>query len=407
MLIGFFNTSFFLSGVPEYYNELDNDQDYPQGLKLFTQFVLVPLVVIYLVILYAYELKILVSMDMPKGIVAYLVIAYSIFGILALLLVYPIQDITENRWIKIFSKWFYIALYPLIGLLFWAIMVRISNYGITENRYIILALNIWLALITTYFIFNRHKNIKVIPVSLFCFTLIAAYGPLSAFEVSKFSQKTRLTSLLEKNNLLKDGKIVATNSEIDVKSYSEIEDIVDYLAYSHGLASLQKFSNQNLDSLEKTLSMSRWALKDTAMSIIGIPSTFQNNSKKQSEYPSYYAGDNIQFDIKGYDKMVIIDKYNLSSKTNSMSYDSENHTLIFKDGNEDAKIEFKSVLMKIAENKNLNGRQDEEVSIVYTGKNMDAKVVFQQVNFRIDSQGINDLNFNIYWLTKEKTQGKK
>lgn len=407
LLVGFFNTSFFLSGVPEYYNELDNEQEFPQGLKLFTQFVLIPLVAIYLVILYAYELKILVSMDLPKGIVAYLVIGYAIFGILALLLVYPIQNNSENRWIKIFSKWFYIALYPLIGLLFWAIIVRISAYGITENRYIILALTIWLALITSYFVFNRHKNIKLIPVSLFFFTLIAAYGPLSAFEVSKFSQRARLSGLLEKNGLLTDGKIVSTNNNLGEKEYEKIESVVDYLTYRHGLSSLQKFTDINLDSLEKSLSMSRWALKDTAMAIIGIPSAYQIASKRNSEYPNYFAGENIDFDIKGFDKMALVDKYNLEQKNAAFSYDSENNLLKFKDGAEEAYIDFKPALKRIAEERNLRGRQNEEVSLVFEGKKLRAKVIFQNVNFRYDTEGINDLNFSFYWLTKEKTEGKK
>ncbi|TAL61753.1 MAG: DUF4153 domain-containing protein, partial [Bacteroidetes bacterium] len=50
-LAGIFNTWFFLAGVPQNLDELETTTDYPKGLKIFTQFVLLPLVTIYLVIL--------------------------------------------------------------------------------------------------------------------------------------------------------------------------------------------------------------------------------------------------------------------------------------------------------------------------------------------------------------------
>ncbi|MDW8288936.1 MAG: DUF4153 domain-containing protein, partial [Flammeovirgaceae bacterium] len=54
-LIGIFNTWFFLAGIPRDFEALEKDESYPKGLKLFTQYVLLPLVVIYFVILYAYS----------------------------------------------------------------------------------------------------------------------------------------------------------------------------------------------------------------------------------------------------------------------------------------------------------------------------------------------------------------
>ena len=58
-LVGIFNTWFFLSGVPKNFDALDKEESYPLGLKIFTQYVLIPLVSIYLIILYAYTIKIL------------------------------------------------------------------------------------------------------------------------------------------------------------------------------------------------------------------------------------------------------------------------------------------------------------------------------------------------------------
>jgi len=45
------NTWFFLSGVPSRIIGLEQVREYPKGLRIFTQYVLLPLVVIYLIIL--------------------------------------------------------------------------------------------------------------------------------------------------------------------------------------------------------------------------------------------------------------------------------------------------------------------------------------------------------------------
>src|SRR5690606_5217766 len=47
-MIGIFNTWFFLAGVPANYEALESDKHYPKGLKVFTQYVLLPLVAVYL-----------------------------------------------------------------------------------------------------------------------------------------------------------------------------------------------------------------------------------------------------------------------------------------------------------------------------------------------------------------------
>ncbi|MGL1885815.1 MAG: DUF4153 domain-containing protein, partial [Reichenbachiella sp.] len=49
---GIFNTWFFVSGIPDKLDHLDAIDVYPKGLKIFTQYILLPLLVVYLIILY-------------------------------------------------------------------------------------------------------------------------------------------------------------------------------------------------------------------------------------------------------------------------------------------------------------------------------------------------------------------
>lgn len=62
-----FHPWFFLSRVPEDHRALDQETSYPLGLKVFTQFVLIPLVAVYLVILTVYLGRVLVTRTWPSG----------------------------------------------------------------------------------------------------------------------------------------------------------------------------------------------------------------------------------------------------------------------------------------------------------------------------------------------------
>ena len=176
---------------------LEKQSDYPVILKFFTQYVLVPLLLLYAVILYFYAAKILINWELPRGWVSYLILAYSVVGILAILLVHPLKEDFTKSWVMIFSKIFYYTLAPLIILLFVAIFTRILEYGYTEPRYFVLIIALWLTTVVLYFIFYKKQTIKFVPMSLFVFGLFSLVFPyLNTFSVAKRSQKNELMKTL-------------------------------------------------------------------------------------------------------------------------------------------------------------------------------------------------------------------
>lgn len=229
-----FNTWFFLGGVPEDLADLDSRVVYPVGLKVFAQYVLVPIVSIYLVILTAYLVKIVGTRVWPSGWIGYLVSSVSTLGILSLLLVYPIQDRAENKWIRTYGRWFYIALLPSIAMLLLAIWKRVAQYGVTENRYFIIVLALWLAAIALFYIVTRSRNIKVIPASLCVVAFATAFGPWGAYRVAERSQTGRLADLLTQNGMLVDGRVVAASGPVEFDDRKEISATFDYLFETHG-----------------------------------------------------------------------------------------------------------------------------------------------------------------------------
>lgn len=248
LFLSIFGSSFiFLLFTDRGLQQLEKDGNYPQILKFFTQFILIPLLLIYTIILYFYSAKILINWELPRGWVTYLVLAYSIVGILALLLVHPLKDNAAKSWVKIFSKIFYFTLIPLLVLLFIAIFTRILEYGYTEPRYYVLLLALWLTTVVLYFVFFKNQNIKFIPISLFIFGTFALIFPyLNSFSVSKRSQKKELEKVLKMNHLLVNGKI-DFQKKISSKLADEVSDKIAFLS----IRKEQEFIYQFLDEKAK------------------------------------------------------------------------------------------------------------------------------------------------------------
>jgi Domain of unknown function (DUF4153) len=249
LMAGVFNTWIFLSGTPENIAELEQDENYPKGLRIFTQFVLLPIVGVYLLILYVYMAKIMLHWSLPVGWVSYLVIAFSITGILSFLLVYPWQFISEHKWIRIFTRAYYFLLLPLAVLLFVAIGRRIQDYGFTEKRYIVLMLGIWLSVVIIYFITGKNRSIKFIPASMLLATSITCMGPINMFKVSSRSQLTLLKADLTKAKMFENGKVKRIHPIVSEELTNRIESRLSYICEEHDYHMLAPLFSTPIDSI--------------------------------------------------------------------------------------------------------------------------------------------------------------
>jgi hypothetical protein len=243
-----FNTWFFLAGVPKSLESLGERSSYPMGLKVFAQFVLVPLVALYLVILSVYLVKVIVTQQWPTNWIGWLVSSVAVVGILSVLLVYPVRHRADSSWIRTYSRLFYIALLPSVAMLLMAIWQRVHQYGVTENRYFLIVLACWLALIAVYFAVRSSRNIKLIPTTLALLALVTFFGPWGAYTVSRNSQLGRLTDLLAANGLLaNDGQVVVAEN-VAYDDRHEISAALRYLIQTHGEGSLGGLAQRGADT---------------------------------------------------------------------------------------------------------------------------------------------------------------
>jgi hypothetical protein len=238
-----FQTWFFTAGVPAELEELETVDDYPRGLKLFAQYVLIPLVSVYLAILTAYLVKVVVTTEWPSGWIGWLVSCVSVAGILSILLTHPIRHRQENSWIVTYGRWFWLVMIPSIVMLLMAVWKRIDQYGVTEPRYFLAILTVWLAAMAVLYGFVRSQNIKWLPASLCVLAFVTLVGPWSAYAVSRSSQMGRLTSILERNELVVDRRWVeapagandtAAADRVSLEDRREIGATVSWMLEHHG-----------------------------------------------------------------------------------------------------------------------------------------------------------------------------
>lgn len=238
VLAGVFNTTYFLFHFPEKYEFASADTGYNAIFKNLCKFILIPIVGLYFLILYTYGGKILAMWSLPRGWVSSLVLGFSVAGIFTYLLNFYLPEHDDSAHVRGYKKWFWWVVLPPTVLLFVAIGKRISDYGVTEERFLVAHLGVWLAATCLYFLFSKHDNIKFIPISLGLFALVFAFGPLSAFKVSERSQVGILKNLLEKNGRWKEGRMVQGTSPVPKEEVWQIISALEFLERRDALSHL-------------------------------------------------------------------------------------------------------------------------------------------------------------------------
>jgi Domain of unknown function (DUF4153) len=227
-----FNTINFLLNVPRDTHVFEQPKQYNNGLRIFIQYILLPIVSLYAIILAVYICTILYTFKLPNGFVATPILVFSLLGTLAYLLAYPIRE-SNYYWIKKFCDTFFLAQLPFLILLFVAIFKRISDYGLSENRYFALALGVWILIISAYIFFSKREHLLVFPLSLCIILVLSSFGNWGMYKLSAKSQYARFINILDKNNFLKNKKLdTKHHKKLDDNNKREVNAIINYL-YTH------------------------------------------------------------------------------------------------------------------------------------------------------------------------------
>lgn len=191
--LGIFNTLVVLSGIPRMTEEPQTTL--PVALRWFVQFVLIPLVLVFLAILYAYGIRVVFFSDL-RGAVAGYVLALNVFALLALVLAWPLRHDSHHRVIGVFTTIIGPVLLPMTALLVVAIGVRIDEYGVTPARFAVALLTSFVVLVNLYLLRRSDIDVRALPLVLAILGLTTAFGPLGGTQSTLRSQSKRMEQAL-------------------------------------------------------------------------------------------------------------------------------------------------------------------------------------------------------------------
>lgn len=378
LIVGFvFGVSMFLSKFPEK-DENFLGYDYSKSLKVLLAYIVIPLITIYTIILYAYFIKILVEWVWPRGLVSHLVIWYSALSVGVIFLITPVLE--ENKIAKAFRTFFPLANLPILLMMYISIYQRINQYGITERRYYILLLGLWITGMMLYFIFKKKLKNIIIPISLSIVVLLSVYGPISSYSISKLSQNNRFNRILSENGMLENGNIIK-NPDLVLSEKRELSNIINYFTYNHELDDIKLlpkgFETKNMED------------------IFGFKYQEYLPAGGDQSFFSYYA-DNYQepIDITGYDYSIMMSSWRnqitkvgtlgvrIDSKSKSILVSENDIQLISIDVNELA-LSIHNNNISIGEGESIQSLSD--MTFVRENEDIRLKIIFTNINGNIDA----------------------
>ena len=406
-----FGVIFFVSRLKEKDESLEN-YALPKIVEVLICYILIPLILIYTAILYLYFAKIIFTLKMPKGVVSHLVLWYTTFSLFIIIMVTPITF--KNKFAKFYKKFFPMISVPLILLALFSINERIFQYGITENRYLVVILVIWL--LFNMILYIVKNDVKWVLISYIFAILIAVFSPFNLVTVSINSQNKRLERLLIKNGIIQNGKITNKNDKVSIKSKNEIMSVIDYF-YNN----TSELKWKKIKILGKT-----YEKPEDFMKLIGANDfwrsyeSIDNQEKGVISEISLKMNDGIKMtEAKGYDYLIYDFSVSYLLDTNeTKEFDNENYKVVLKNKNLMIKnIQKNTEILNINLNKIANETYlkikekakkqnqsyvelpENDLTYLSETKNSKYKIVFSDIHFSEEDK-IDGLNINIYFSEK-------
>jgi len=369
-VVGVFATSFFLAGVPQK-EEQHEIYYYPKLLTVLLLYIVMPILSVYTGILYIYFAKILVTLQWPMGLVAHLVLWYSVISAAVIFLISPLRE--ESKWSRAFIFWIPKIIIPLIIMMFISIGIRVNAYGITENRYYVIALALWVFGVMLYLNIMKTKRNIILLVSLSLIAFLAVVGPWSSYSISKLSQNQRLEGILMKYSMISNNAIVKPTQGVTDYDKREISQILYYFSASHTL--------NDVKYLPKGFEMNQME------NVFGFPYTELDLDYNNTGYFSYSSDRlNAPIDIRGYDYLFLANNYNPSDAVQEIEikYDDRTQEVrINAGGNEvyrNSLEEFGKQLHKKYGTKDMYDIAADEMVLADENEHIKVKLVFNNIN---------------------------
>jgi hypothetical protein len=273
-IIGVFSVGYFLSQISQHPLASRFTTEPPRVERFFTKWLLTSLSGLYFVILYVYTAKVLLTMDWPKGILAWLIVIFSTVAIFTYLFWTHFAKTQDGGW----RRWIWLAVLLQTVMLFVAIGIRIMEYSWTESRYMVFVLGVWLAGVSLYFLLFKQAQLKWIFLSLSLLIAITQFGPLSAYSVSRTAQIQRLQENVTKL------KSYTVTTKAPLKLRYEISDGIQYLHRRYKGDALFTIFPEKVSAFKRLKAQREKAMKKRKKDVSALPVTDNDKPRHLPEY---------------------------------------------------------------------------------------------------------------------------
>ena len=235
-------------------------------IKGLIVYVFTPIVTFLIAILYLYLLKIIINGELLHNSIFFIL---SLTFVMAIPTVLLLKNYDDKRFIKILSNIITYSYVPFIFLQIYSMGIRVSEYGLTQSRYMAYMLIILEIVFLILLIVKKSKYLNCSILVLALLVFLGTVTPLNVMDVSYGNQANRIEKMLSEangfDNLTEEEKDLCTSiyrylkidNELDrinisseelekIKNYYEQSN--DYTYYSEQFDSIRE--NCDLDGLD-------------------------------------------------------------------------------------------------------------------------------------------------------------
>ncbi len=194
-------------------------------------YVLVPVVAIYLIILYLYVGRIVITWSLPSGEAAPMIWGCAAIAVITHVLAYPLRE-SGIKVVRLYHRHAFRALLVPVVVLAFAVWVRVDAYGFTEQRYVLALGTAALLVHSLLGVAWPARRLVQAPAALCALLILGSFGPWGAIAVSTRSQVGILRGLLEHEGILVEDRIVPASQPPGSETAQRIGSVVAYLVES-------------------------------------------------------------------------------------------------------------------------------------------------------------------------------
>ena len=236
LVAAFLTPLFVLAGVPrasETSDAVAAHADYPKALRILFVYIGIPLLGIYGTILYLYAVRLMILGAWPQGGVAEVGLFFLLPGLFLWLATKPLADERDG-----IAGWFHKLFFPAslvpFGLVAAAIWVRITDYGVTEERLVIVLVLGWTVIAAAGAYLWRRRAVSVLLTGFALLVLLGGVGPFNAYRLSMASQLGELQAVMDEARNL---PVTASDEEKSALA-DRLRSIAYYMNYADKRAAL-------------------------------------------------------------------------------------------------------------------------------------------------------------------------